>query len=104
MYVEDAARAVVLAAERYDKPDPVNLGSGEEITIRELANLIREMTGFKGEIEWDPSKPDGQPRRCLDTSRAEHDFDFRARTSLREGLTKTIRWYENVVSGQPLHA
>ena len=104
LYVEDAARAIVLAAERYDKPDPVNLGSGEEITIRELANLIREMTGFKGEIEWDPSKPDGQPRRCLDTSRAEREFGFRARTSLREGLMKTIRWYENIVSGQPLHA
>ncbi len=93
LYVEDAAEAIVLATERYDKPEPVNIGSGMEITIRELCALIMRMTGFQGRVVWDPSKPDGQPRRCLDTSRAEREFGFRARTPLLEGLRRTIAWY-----------
>jgi GDP-L-fucose synthase len=102
LYVEDAAEGILLAAEHYDKPEPVNLGSGKEITIRELVYLIRELTGFGGEIEWDASKPDGQPRRCLDTSRAEREFGFKARTNLRESLGKTVNWYEDVVKSPPL--
>ena len=96
LYVEDAAEAIVLAAENYNKPDPVNLGSGKEVTIRELTYLIRDLTGFKGEIEWDASMPDGQPRRCLSTSRAELEFGFKAKTTLREGLQRTINAYETV--------
>jgi len=95
LYVKDAAEAILLAAELYDKPEPVNLGSGAEIRIRDLAYLIRELSGFQGEIEWDASLPDGQPRRRLDTSRAEREFGFKARTNLQEGLRETIRWYEN---------
>jgi GDP-L-fucose synthase len=94
LYVEDAAEAIVLAAEHYNKPDPVNLGSGREITIRSLAEQICDLCGFTGEIRWDPTKPDGQPRRSLDTSRALGDFGFQARTSLRDGLIETIAWYE----------
>jgi len=93
LYVEDCARGIVLAAERYDGPDPVNLGAGFEITIRRLAEKIRQMVGFEGELVWDSSKPDGQPRRCLDTTRAERLFAFRAQTSFDEGLRKTIEWY-----------
>jgi len=93
LYVEDAADAIWLAAQEYSGADPVNLGSGEEISIRELAELIAELTGFDGEIVWDPSRPNGQPRRRLDTSRAEALFGFRARTPLREGLQQTIAWY-----------
>lgn len=93
LYVEDAAEGIVLAAERYDQSEPVNLGSGKEISIRELAHLIARLTGFQGEIVWDGSRPDGQPRRCLDTGRAERCFGFRARTSLEEGLRRTIAWY-----------
>jgi GDP-L-fucose synthase len=93
LYVEDAAEAIVLATERYDKPEPVNIGSGVEITIRELCELIMRLTGFHGRVVWDTSKPDGQPRRCLDTSRAEREFGFRARTPLLEGLRRTIAWY-----------
>jgi GDP-L-fucose synthase len=89
LYVEDAAEGVLLAAERYDKPDPVNLGAGFEITIRDLVELIARLTGFKGEIVWDSSKPDGQPRRMLDISRAEKEFGFRAKTSFEEGLRIT---------------
>jgi GDP-L-fucose synthase len=100
LYVEDAADGILRATEYYDKPEPVNLGCGEEITIRELAHMIQALTGFSGEIEWDPSKPDGQPRRCLDTSRAEREFGFRARTQLREGLSRTILWYERAILGQ----
>jgi len=95
LYVEDAARAFVLAAERYDSPDPVNIGSGDEIVIRDLALLIARLCEFKGEIVWDPSKPNGQPRRRLDASRAETSFGFRAQTTLEAGLTKTIEWYRN---------
>lgn len=84
---------IALAAEKYDKLDPINLGTGKEITIRALAQLIGELIGFKGNIRWDTSRPDGQPRRSLDTSKAEEEFEFRAKTSLREGLRKTIDWY-----------
>ena len=93
LYVDDAAEGIVLAAERYDGAEPVNLGTGQEITIRELVELIVEVTGFKGEIRWDPSKPDGQPRRALDTSRARERFGFVARTSFEDGLRRTIEWY-----------
>ena len=93
LFVADCARAIVQAAEHYDKPEPVNLGSGNEITIRELASLIARLTGFKGELCWDPSKPDGQPRRRLDVSRAEQEFGFRADTGFEEGLRKTIDWF-----------
>jgi GDP-L-fucose synthase len=93
LYVEDAARAIVLATERYDQPEPVNIGSGMEITIKELLELIAELTGFQGEIVWDSSKPDGQPRRSLDVSRARQAFGFQAQTDFREGLRKTIEWY-----------
>jgi GDP-L-fucose synthase len=93
LYVEDCARAIVLATQHYDKADPVNLGAGREISIRELAELISELSGFRGEIRWDSSKPDGQPRRCLDVSRAEREFGFRAQTDFRDGLRRTINWY-----------
>ncbi|MHC5035102.1 MAG: GDP-L-fucose synthase family protein, partial [Planctomycetota bacterium] len=92
LYVEDAARGILMATELYDKPEPVNLGSGFEISIRDLVNLIAELTGFEGEVQWDASQPDGQPRRKLDTSRAEREFGFVARTDFREGLQKTIEW------------
>ena len=93
VYVEDAAEAIVLATERYNKPDPVNIGSGFEITIKNLVNIIAEYIGFKGKIIWDTNKPNGQPRRCLDTSKAEIEFGFKAKTNLNEGLKKTIKWY-----------
>ncbi|MEK7409044.1 MAG: GDP-L-fucose synthase [Acidobacteriota bacterium] len=93
LYVEDAAEGIIAAAERYDKPDPVNLGSGVEISIRELAAKIAALTGFTGRIVWDTSKPNGQPRRCLDVSRAEREFGFRATTPFDAGLRKTIDWY-----------
>jgi len=95
LYVDDAAEGIALAAERYDKPDPVNLGAGFEITIRDLAGLVADLTGFEGEIAWDTAKPDGQPRRCLDVSRAEQEFGFRAKVDFREGLERTIAWYRN---------
>jgi len=91
--VEDAAEALMLAAERYDGAEPVNVGSGEEISIRELAELIARLCEFRGRIIWDPSKPNGQPRRRLDTTRAERYFGFRARVPLEEGLRRTIAWY-----------
>jgi GDP-L-fucose synthase len=93
LYVDDAAEGITLAAERYDKPDPVNLGAGFEITIRDLATLIADLTGFTGEIVWDTAKPDGQPRRCLAVSRAEQEFGFRAKVDFRGGLERTIAWY-----------
>jgi len=93
LYGEDAAEGILLAAERYNKPDPINLGAGFEISIKDLVELISRLTGFKGEILWDTSKPDGQPRRMLDTSRAEREFGFRAKTPFEEGLRKTIDWY-----------
>ena len=95
LYVDDAAEGITLAAERYDKPDPVNLGAGFEITIRDLAGLIADLTGFTGEIVWDTTKPDGQPRRCLDVSRAEREFGFQAKTRFEDGLKETIEWYRN---------
>jgi len=94
IYVEDAAEGILLASEHYDKPEPVNIGTGSEITIRDLAGLIARLTGFTGRIEWDSSKPDGQPRRCLDTSRAAEEFGFQAQMPFEEGLRKTIEWYE----------
>lgn len=94
LYVEDAAEGILLATEHYDKPDPVNLGSGREITIHDLVHLIARLSGFKGQIEWDTSKPDGQLRRCLDTTRAWQEFGFRATTPLEEGLRRAIQWYE----------
>lgn len=93
LYVEDAARGICLAAEHYNDPDPVNLGSGDEISIRDLTLLIAELTGFSGEVVWDTSQPDGQPRRGLDTTRAAHAFGFRAQTSFRDGLQRTISTY-----------
>jgi len=93
LYVEDCAEGILLASEHYDKPDPVNLGAGFEISIRDLVHLIAEVTGFRGEILWDRSRPDGQPRRRLDTSRAKKEFGFWAKVSLEEGLRRTIDWY-----------
>ncbi|HEX5041184.1 MAG TPA: GDP-L-fucose synthase [Candidatus Limnocylindria bacterium] len=93
IYVDDAAEAIVLGAERYDGADPVNLGTGQEITIRELVTTIVAHTGFDGEVRWDSSKPDGQPRRALDTTRAADRFGFRAGTSFDVGLAATVRWY-----------
>ncbi|MGQ9662826.1 MAG: GDP-L-fucose synthase family protein [Kiritimatiellia bacterium] len=96
LYVADAAEAFLLAAERYNKSEPVNVGSCCEISIRDLVELIVRLTGFKGKICWDTSKPNGQPRRKLDTTRAEREFGFRATTPLEEGLRRTIAWYEDV--------
>jgi GDP-L-fucose synthase len=93
LYVEDAAEGIVLATEKYDKAEPVNLGTGTEITIKDLATLIARLTNFEGQILWNISKPDGQPRRCLDTSRAKREFGFEAKTSLVLGIQKTIEWY-----------
>lgn len=94
LYVDDAAEAIVLAAEHYDGPEPVNVGSGMEISIKDLAYLVAKLTGYEGRILWDTSRPNGQPRRFLDTSRAENHFGFRARTPFEEGLRRTIVWYE----------
>jgi GDP-L-fucose synthase len=99
LYVEDAAEGILLATEHYAGSEPVNLGSGMEISIRELTELIAELTGFEGEVMWDTSKPDGQPRRSLDTSRATSAFGFRAQTSFREGLKRTIDWYVSTGAG-----
>ena len=93
LFVEDAAEGLLLAAERYDGEEPVNLGSGFEISIRDLAHLVARETGYEGEIGWDTSRPNGQPRRMLDTSRARERFGFTARTSLAEGLPRTIAWW-----------
>jgi len=94
LYVEDAAEGIVLASERYDGAQPVNLGSGMEISIRDLVETIAQLTGFKGDIVWDTSKPNGQPRRCLDVGRAEREFGFRANVLFAEGLRRTIEWYQ----------
>lgn len=93
LYVEDAAEGVVLAAERYDGSEPVNLGSGSEISVKDLVSLVCRLMDFNGEIRWDRSKPDGQPRRCLDVSMAHKEFGFKAKTGFEEGLKKTINWY-----------
>ena len=94
IYVGDAAEGILLAAKKYNKSDPVNIGAGFEITIKDLVNLIVQLTGFKGKVIWDTSKPDGQPRRKLDTSKAEKEFGFKGKTSFKEGLKKTIEWYK----------
>jgi GDP-L-fucose synthase len=101
LYVDDAADGIVLAAERYDGAEPVNLGTGREISIRELVDLIVEATGFQGEVRWDPSKPDGQPRRALDTSRARELFGFEARTSFEDGMRRTIESFGKGL--RPMH-
>ena len=97
LYVDDCAEGIVFAAERYEGPEPVNLGTGEEVSIRKLAGLIAGATGYEGEIVWDTGRPNGQPRRRLDVSRAEELFGFRARVPLHEGITRTVEWY--VASG-----
>jgi GDP-L-fucose synthase len=102
LYVEDAAEAIVLASERYNDDEPVNLGSSMEISIRDLVIIIKKTVGFEGEIIWDSSKPDGQPRRSLDTSRAERSFGFHAKTSFEEGMRKTIEWYLAERSGKAI--
>jgi len=98
LYVEDAAEGILLATEKYNKPEPINLGAGFEISIKDLVELIAKLTGFEGKIVWDRTKPDGQPRRCLDTSKAYKEFGFKAKTPFEEGLKNTIQWY---VSTQP---
>lgn len=95
IYVEDAAEAIVLAAEKYNGSDPINIGSGYEISIKDLVELIVKLTGFKGDIIWDATKPDGQPRRCLDVSRAKEEFGFEAKTNFEEGLKNTVEWYRS---------
>lgn len=94
LYGEDCAEAIVLATERYNKPEPANIGTGFEISIKDLVELIAKLTGFNGKIIWDTSRPDGQPRRILDTSKAEKEFGFKAKTGFEEGLKKTIEWYK----------
>ena len=94
IYVEDAAEAILLSTEKYNKSDPINIGAGFEITIKDLVNLIVQLTEFKGKVIWDNSKPDGQPRRMLNTSKAEIEFGFKAKTSFEKGLIKTIDWYK----------
>jgi GDP-L-fucose synthase len=93
LYVDDAAEGILLAAEQYDSPEPVNLGTDEELPIRDLVKLIAEVTGFEGEVRWDTSKPDGQPRRRVDPSRAAESFGFRAETTFADGLRRTVDWY-----------
>ena len=98
LYVSDCAEGIILAAEKYDKPDPVNIGAGFEISIKNLAEKIKDAVGFEGKIVWDSTKPDGQPRRCLDTSRALKEFSFKAKINFDEGLVNTINWYVSQVS------
>jgi len=93
LYVDDAARGILLAAEKYNTSQPVNLGSGMEISIKDLVGIIVRLTGFKGKVVWDKTKPDGQPRRCLDITRANKEFGFKATTAFEQGLRKTIQWY-----------
>jgi GDP-L-fucose synthase len=93
LYIEDAVEAILLASERYNQSEPVNIGTGLEISIRDLVELIAKLTGFQGRIIWDKTKPNGQPRRCLDTRKAEKEFGFKARTLFEKGLKKTIEWY-----------
>jgi nucleoside-diphosphate-sugar epimerase len=98
LFAPDCAEAIVLAMERYDSPEPMNLGSGREITIKDLTELIARLCGFEGRIEWDASKPDGQPRRCLDVSRAREQLGWTAQTTLEDGLRRTIEWYRQKTS------
>ncbi|HYO09093.1 MAG TPA: GDP-L-fucose synthase [Tepidisphaeraceae bacterium] len=100
LYVEDCAEGIVLSMEKYESPEPMNLGSGREISIRSLTELVAKLCRFDGRIVWDPSKPDGQPRRCLDVSRAKQAIGFTAGTALEDGLRKTIEWYEATSSGK----
>src|SRR3989338_9038416 len=100
LYVDDAAKGIVLATERYDKPEPVNIGSGREVPIKELAETISRLMDFKGELRWDAMKPEGQPRRQLDVTRAKREFGFEAKTSFEEGLRNTIEWYLEYESGK----
>lgn len=100
LYVEDAAEGMLTAAEKYEQPEPANLGSGEEISIRDLVELACELVGFQGAVKWDAAKPDGQPRRCLDTSRAATEFGWRAKTKLRDGMRKTIAWFDEEMGRQ----
>ena len=102
LYVEDAAAGIVMATERYDGADPVNLGTGHEITIRELVDLLARLTGFTGEVRWDETKPDGQPRRALDITRAQQQFDWVAQTALEDGLKRTIDWWRGSPGSLPL--
>lgn len=99
IYVKDCAEAIVLASEKYNSSEPVNIGTGKEIKIKELVAIIAELTGYRGRISWDTSKPDGQPRRCVDVSRAKERFGFEARTDFREGLKNTIEWYNKHIGG-----
>lgn len=102
LYVQDAAEGILLAAERYNKPEPVNLGSAYEISIRELVELIARLTGFEGELVWDTTKPNGQPRRKLDTTRAKNEFGFVSQTPFEEGLRETIEWYIGSQKSEPM--
>ena len=104
LFVEDCARAIVDATERYDAAEPVNIGAGFEISIRDLAVLIAELVGFRGDLVFDPTKPDGQPRRSLDVSRARSAFGFTASTDFRQGLSRTIAWYKTHRSRQNVPA
>jgi GDP-L-fucose synthase len=101
LYVDDAVEGIMLASERYNASDPVNLGSGMEISIKDLASLIARMTGFSGRITWDSSKPDGQPRRSLDVTKAEQRFGFKARVPFEVGLRQTVDWYKNASARNP---
>src|SRR5262249_46240662 len=101
LFVEDAAAGIVAAAERHDGAEPINLGTGEEISIRELAKMIARLTGFAGEFTWDETQPDGQPRERLDVSRAEEWIRWRAQTRLEEGLRKTVAWYQDHIRVGP---
>jgi GDP-L-fucose synthase len=103
LYVDDCVEGLVLAGERYDGPDPVNLGTGQEISIRDLAELVAEVTGFNGSIVWDESMPNGQPRRSLDAGRARELFGWSARTPLREGLERTVAWYRDAARTHVAH-
>ena len=98
LYVEDCAEGIILSMEKYESPEPMNLGSGREISIRDLTTLVARLCGFEGKIVWDPTKPDGQPRRCLDVSRAKREIGFTAGTTLEDGLRKTIAWYESTIA------
>jgi GDP-L-fucose synthase len=95
LYVADAAEGIVLATEKYDKSEPVNLGTGQEVFIKDLVKNVAEATGFTGEIQWDTSKPEGQMRRCFDVSKAKEEFGFEAKTTLVDGINKTVEWYLN---------
>jgi GDP-L-fucose synthase len=102
LYVDDCAEGLLLALEKYDSPEPINLGNGREITIKDLTEMVARIAGFKGIIRWDSSKPDGQPRRCLDVSRAARELGFQAKTTLEDGLKKTVEWFEKHVESARL--